>query len=240
MTGRSQLRRLAVAIGAAVVLSTPAAAQNASLEISQDTLNRVAARLGTLSDSGIHQPKHMLELPGFFTECAFFGFLECPGFPGFPGHRIPLARCQKTGGGIALVPSGAPVPWQWWVTEARFLLEAGALRFRADVRWRVGDQEGSSGPRTVDASIGFVAASNRLRVNVGAFTVPIQANFDGGPQTVATVDLARLYSLSIPIEPQVVSVPLPGGGSRTVMGRVISATPQYLAGRVTIDLDVGF
>ena len=240
MTGRTALIGLATALCAPLLLPGAAAAQNASVEITQETINRVATRLGAASESGVYQPTHVLELPGFFDECVFYGFLECPGFPGFPGARIPLARCWKTGGGVYLVPAGAPVTWQWWVEGAEFLLESGQMRFSASVRWRVGEESGVSGPFTVDAAVGFSAATDRLSVNVAALSVPIQAQFGGQTQTVTTVDVAKLHSLSIPIELQTMTVQLPNGGTCTIAPRVLSAAPTYQAGKVTIGLDLDF
>jgi hypothetical protein len=56
---------------------------------------------------------------------------------------------------------------------------------------------------------------------------------------ITQVDVAKLYSFSIPIEPQDLSVPLPDGGTQTVSSRITNINPQYLAGKILISFDVG-
>jgi hypothetical protein len=201
--------------GEGVTLVTPAllapasgSAENATLEVSQDLLNQLVGRLGALSDAGIY-------------------------------------------------PSN--VPWQWWVTDARFTLMEGSMTFTATVRSLVGNQTNAE-PRTVPVSVSLVSATeppaavhpvgrigrqsqgqhiiDLLRINIGAFTVPISA--PGQPAGIITqVDVAKLYSFSIPIEPQNLSVPMPDGGTQTVTSRITNITPQYLAGKILISFDVG-
>ncbi len=178
------------AAGVAQPGSAPApTAQNATLEVSQVTLNGLIGRLGSLANAGLHQP---------------------------------------AGG-------GAPVPWQWTVTNAAFTLAEGAMTFTATVNAVVGGQP-STETRTVPASVSFDAASHRLRINVGTFAVPVQV----GGAVITQVDVARLYSVSTPIEAQELTLSLPDGGTRTLIARLVSATPQYLPGKLVITVDLGF
>ena len=141
-------------------------------------------------------------------------------------------------------------PWQWWVTNAYFTLTDGSMTVTATVRSRVGNQMATES-RTVPASVSFdptfdlsVQAfqtghrppSGVLRIIIGGFTVPVQA--DGA--TITQVDVAKLFGVSIPIWAQELSVPLPNGGKRTLTARVVSITPQYLSGRILVNINVGF
>jgi len=58
--------------------------------------------------------------------------------------------------------------------------------------------------------------------------------------TITQVDVAKLFGVSIPIWAQELSVPLPNGGKRTLTARVVSITPQYLSGRILVNINVGF
>jgi hypothetical protein len=141
-------------------------------------------------------------------------------------------------------------PWQWWVTNAYFTLTDGSMTVTATVRSRVGNQMATES-RTVPASVSFDPTFDRsvqafqtghrppsgvLRIIIGGFTVPVQA--DGA--TITQVDVAKLYGVSIPIWAQELSVPLPNGGKRTLTARVVSITPQYLSGRILVNINVGF
>ena len=143
-------------------------------------------------------------------------------------------------GGTA--PQSSPLPWQWWITDAHFNLEAGArpfapgvMTFTATVQSRVGDQT-SSQTHTAPASINFDPSSNRLRISITRFTVLMQA--DG--VTVTEVDVAKLYGLAVPVEPQSATLPLPGGGTRSVTARVTAVSTQVEAGRLVLIVSVGF
>jgi hypothetical protein len=141
-------------------------------------------------------------------------------------------------------------PWQWWVTNAYFTLTDGSMTVTATVRSRVGNQMATES-RTVPASVSFDPTFDRsvqafqtghrppsgvLRIIIGGFTVPVQA--DGA--TITQVDVAKLYGVSIPIWAQELSVPLPNGGKRTLTARVVSITPQYLSGRILVNINMGF
>jgi len=141
-------------------------------------------------------------------------------------------------------------PWQWWVTNAYFTLTDGSMTVTATVRSRVGNQMATES-RTVPASVSFDPTFDRsvqafqtghrppsgvLRIIIGGFTVPVQA--DGA--TITQVDVAKLFGVSIPIWAQELSVPLPNGGKRTLTARVVSITPQYLSGRILVNINVGF
>ena len=52
--------------------------------------------------------------------------------------------------------------------------------------------------------------------------MPIQT----GAATITQVDVAKLYSISLPIEAQTLALPLPGGGTRTVTAKPVAVTSQ--------------
>lgn len=228
-----KVRLAGVALCTLLLVPASAAGQNATLEVSQATLNRLVGRLGALSDAGSYQPMNSVHLPVLFEECFAIGFLDCP------VGRKTLGFCWKVGGGFAFLPAGDPVTWQWWVTDAHFTLSTGSMTFTANVESRVGSQTNTV-TRTVPASVSFDSGSNRLRINIGAFTVPLEMQVGGSTHTITQVDVAQLYRISIPIEPQTLSVALPGGGTRTLTGRAVSVTSQYLSGKILLTVNVGF
>ena len=88
----------------------------------------------------------------------------------------------------------------------------------------------------VPATVGFVAATSQVKVNLDAFSVPLQL----GGETVATVDVAKLFSIGVPLQPQVLAVPLPAGGTRSLNFRPISIATQYQTGKIVLTIDVAF
>lgn len=220
-------------------------AQHATLEISEATLNAVIARLGTPSASGAYTPRPVAGANSRFFNCETVAiFLECPS--GRQILRRPLLRCEFTPASTAnsrtrapgrvLVPAAGPsITWDWWVENPRFTLAAGSMTLSATVRSRVGAANGST-TASAPASLVFDAAANRIRVQVGSFSVPLTAN----GQTVTTVDVAHLYEIALPVEPQNLAVTLPNGSPRSLNLRATSISPQYLAGRVLVNINVGF
>lgn len=227
-----------------LLLPVRAQSQNASLEITEETLNRLVGRLGTIAEAGVFQPTTGVTLPPLVEICFPLGFLECPlggsldGL-GFSDDRIPLLHCKEVGGGFHIVPDGPAVSWQWWVSEPHYTLTSGAMTFTATVYRRVDGVPKPAVTRTVPASVSFDPNTNRLRIQIDAFFVSLElpeSDFTLQP----SVDVARLYSISIPIEPQNLSIPRPDGGSATVTARVVGITPEYLAGRIRVRIDLGF
>jgi hypothetical protein len=128
--------------------------------------------------------------------------------------------CRTVGGEIHIVPLGEPVQWQWWVTGARFTLQSNAMTFTATVRSRIGGNETTT-TRTVPASVVFDSSTNRVVAKINAFAVPVQYAAGGTTITAATVDVAKLFSIAIPVEPQTIVVPpIQGSTSRTLIGKV--------------------
>lgn len=226
----------------ALALSLPCFAQNATLEVTQGGLNKLAGQLGALSDSGTHQPTKSVVTPSLFTKCISIGYLDCPlgpvGALGVFG-KVPLVKCVGPGGGSRIVPAGNPVTWQWWVRSAGFAISNGSMVFTATVESRVGTQSNTV-TRSAPASVSFDPGTNRVRVNISPISVSVDYTSGGSSYTATTVDVARLYSFSIPIEPQTVTVSLPGGGTRTLTARALSVSPQYLIGRILLTIDMGF
>jgi hypothetical protein len=222
-----------------LLAANPAAAQNSVVVFTESTLNRLVERLRNPSDSGLFTPTAVSTVGGF-EQCEFFGYLDCPGEPlgGRSGDRLPLARC-RTAGGIRIVASGAPISWAWWVTDARFDVAPGKMSFTATVRYRVGKAWGTKS-KTVGAALGFDPATNRLRISVEDFKVPLEHTFQGASRRVTEVDVAKLYGLSVGIAPQRLNVPLPNGTSRTVTAKATGVTTQYEVKRIRVNVDVGF
>jgi hypothetical protein len=109
------------------------------------------------------------------------------------------------------------------------------MAFTATVHSRVGNQTDSQS-RTVPASVAFDAADNRLRIAIGAFTVPVQST----GTALTQVDVARLFAIAVPVEPQEFEVPLLDGGTREIPVRAQNVTTQYLPGRLLTRFDVSF
>ncbi len=234
--------KLAVALlGFALALPFSCFGQNATLEVTQAGLNKLAGQLGAISDSGVHQPTKSVFTPSRFTKCVWIGYLDCPVGPGAMGvfGKVPLVKCMGPGGGARIVPAGNPVTWQWWVRSASFAIGNGSMVFTATVESRVGTQSNTV-TRSAPASVSFDPGTNRVRVNINPITVSIDYTLGGSSYTATTVDVAQLYSFSIPIEPQTITASLPGGGTRTLTGRALSVTPQYVQGKIILNIDVGF
>ena len=132
-------------------------------------------------------------------------------------------------------PASSAVPWQWWVTDARFTLGPEAMTFTASVRAQVNTQV-TSETRTVPASVAFDPSTSRLRITVGTFKVPVQS----AGVVLTQIDVAKLYGFAVPVAPQIFTLPLPGGGTRTVTAHVTGVTTQVQPGKLVLNVDVGF
>jgi hypothetical protein len=187
-------------------------------------INRIAMLLAcsiALLPHSLRAQDAVIEVPG----TALNDLIAQLGSPSASGNYLPPAPA----------PPGSPLPWQWWVTDAHFSLAPGALSFTATVLSQVGGQNFSK-TMTVPASIVFDGTSSSLRISIASFVVPIQS----GNITVAQVDVANIYGLSVPIEPQTFVVSLPQGGVRSVTGRVTGATMAVQSAQVVLNLAVGF
>lgn len=233
--------RIGLAVAMAVLVPASAAAQNSVVEFTEDALNKLVDLLGNPSDAGVHIPT-VVEGLGGFEDCEFFGFLSCSGLvagadPGFDS-RIPLVRC-RTRGGWRLARSGDPVRWHWWVSGAHFDVVSASMRFRAKVRYRVGE-EWDDRERTVEAGVDFDRDTQLLKLALEEFEVPLRYEWQGVVQEAAVVDVAKIYGLSVRLHPQILEVPTPAG-PKTVTARAAGiAPPQYLEGKVRVDVDLGF
>jgi hypothetical protein len=224
--------RLIVAVVA--VAGRSALAQDFELEITEEGLNRLVAQLGEPSSGGIHQPNALATLG--YRNCHLVGSLNCPGAS---GQELPLAICEGPDGQAALVPGGGPVSWQWWITQARFTVQAQQLQFAASVRYRVGAQWFRE-ERTVPAALSFDVAGQRLRMEVAAFKVPVTYGFHGVVEAITEVDVGRHLSFAIPIKTQTFQVHGLEGNPKTITVRAQGATIQYLAGKIRVNVDAAF
>ena len=223
------------------VLLTPAvcSAENATLEITQGTLNRIIGRVGVISDSGKYQRMLDIITEGFEI-CDAVAVVDCPGLPGIDldlgfGGGVQLLGCRTYGGGIAIFPSGEPVLWQWWITKPYFTLKSGSMTFTATVRSQVGGRINFT-KRTVPASVSFNSTNNKLVINIDGFKVPLVHQGENATE----VDVAKFYSISIPIQPQVFTVPMLDGTTKAVTASAVSVSPEYLAGKIKVNVNVGF
>jgi hypothetical protein len=215
---------------------------DATVEITESALNRLLQRLGSLSKSGMHQPTSLFQSGPIFTECHAAGTLDCPGLPrdwGSPGNQLGFFFCRKVGGGIAVIPAGPPVLWQWWVTNAHYTLTQGSMTFTATVKTRVGGTENTI-TRTVPASVVLDSTANRLRIQLNPFNVGVQGPSQGTMVTVTQVDVTRMYTIAVPLEPQAMSIPSPNVSNANLSMRAVSISPQYLADKVRIQVEVEF
>jgi hypothetical protein len=89
---------------------------------------------------------------------------------------------------------------------------------------------------TVAAGVTFDPATNALQIKVAPLQVPLQ--YEGA--TITLVDVAKLYSVSIPIEPQQLSIPRPDGSTKTVTAKAANVSPQYEPGTIRVDVELGF
>jgi hypothetical protein len=238
-------------LAAWLVLPVTAVAQDASVEVTQAALTKLVQRLGPFAEAGVYTPSSPAgNTGGMFQNCQVLGWLDCPSPLG--GREIhPLLSCKprpslKLSGGrefsLAKLPrftvvaaADPPATYEWSIVNPAITVNSGSMTFTATVSSRVGTQTNSV-TQTVPASIGWDAASRRLRMNVSAFMVPLQA----GSGTVANVDVARFYTIALAVEPQAFSIPLPNGTTRNINARPLSATVQYQAGRAVLSFDLGF
>jgi len=235
--------RNALAVALLAVAVCPAAAQDFELELSEQALNRLVARLGHPSARGVHQPDVLGSLG--YTGCVVIGTLDCPapattvraGQSEATGRpSVKLSSCRGPDGRLALVPAPEPVDWQWWITEARFTVAAQQLRFSATLRYRVGESWFTES-RTVPATLGLDAPSQRLRLSVASFKVPIQRTSGGVTQTLTEVEVSRHVSFGIPVGTVAFQVPDLEGRTRTLTGRVQGAAVAYLPGKIQVKVD---
>jgi hypothetical protein len=240
------MRSWALLIAATLALAGRGAdAQDFELELTEDGLNRLIDQLGDVSSAGIHQPNPLGGLG--YRDCSAVGLLDCSGgaaatAPGADAQshgRVLLNRCQGPDGESAIVPGAESIPWQWWITQARFTLAAQQLSFSASVRYRV-DRQWSREERTVPATLRLDVASQRLRLEVSTFKVPLRYSANGLGEAITEVDVGRHLSFAIPINAQTIQVPGLDGGLKTVTGRAQSAILEYLSGKVRVKFDATF
>ncbi len=229
---------------AIVVLSCGLAqAAGPRLELSEAALNKVISTLGTLADGGVAQPYNIHSQDPLTEICFSVGVINCPGFNrpdlGMDFGEIPLVVCKQYGGGISALPSGPPVSWQWWVSNAYIKLDASAMTFTATVLTRVGDYWEEE-TRTVAASVVFDTANKKLRLKLDNFEARLTLQNSSMRLDAAPVDVSGMYAIAMDVPSQNFSVPIPGGLSRSVNARILSATPSYAPGKLTVEFDVAF
>ena len=244
-------------VAATLLLSvSPAAAQNFELEFSEQALNRLVAQLGDFGKSGVHQANDLSALG--YGNCAAIGTLDCanatsgssiqPSVPrpaattpqqGAARTNVHLARCQGPDGKSAIVPAPELLTWQWWITDARFTIRAQQLQFTAKVRYRVGRQWMSE-ERTVPATLSLDVTTQRLRMGISSFTVPVRHSVNGVAETITEVDVGRHMGFEIPISEQTFQVTDLEGHVRTLTSRAQNAAVEYLPEQIRVKVYGGF
>ena len=217
------------------------AQQNATLEVTQAALNKLAGQLGAIGDSGFYQPTKSVVTPSRFAKCVSVGYLDCPGDPAGRGAfgKVPLVRCIDPAGSSRIVPAADPVAWQWSVQSATFTISSGSMTFNVALQVKLGTQTTTIN-NSAHAYVSFDQVANRVRLSINPLTVPIDYLAAGRTYTITTVDLAQLYSFSIPIDPQAITLQMPGGATRTLTAHALSVIPQYQSGKVVLAINVGF
>jgi hypothetical protein len=133
---------------------------------------------------------------------------------------------------------GAPIPWQWWVTDARFKVSAGYMTFTATVRYQAGEVTGAE-TRSVNARISYEQSSRKLVVLMDPFVKRIPYPNSAG-RSVTSVDVAELYKLTFELHPQTMELPTLQGGTQSITGKVVSMETQYAPGIVKLLVNLGF
>ena len=217
--------------------------QNVTLQISQDAVNKLVSRLGVMGDSGLYQPFFWIISSAAkaklgITNAKHLGVLLCPKSAKTPAARPLSIYTARTAihGNWWIFPEPPPINWQWWVINPQFTINNGSMTFTATVRSVVGGTQNSqnvSGP----VSLTFDPNTNELSANITVSPVQISTSLG---DSITQVDVAQLYNLSFPIQPQTVSVTLPDGTTPTLTARATSISVQYLAGRAILTANVGF
>jgi hypothetical protein len=240
---------LVLASFAGVPCANEAAAQDATLEVSESVLNQAMERISVLSDGGVRRAFLPFHSEVDVDSCAPIGVIKCPPAPAppapapaaggalGPGHpavglervEVPLLVCARTGG--AVISPYRQVSWQWWISGAHLTIASGGMTLTARVTTHVQDVWETS-TRSSAATVRFDPADNRLKLDIADFKVSLG---DAG-----TVDVARLLAIAIPIEPQRASVSMPDGSTRIVTGGVASVGVAYQPGLLKISLNTVF
>lgn len=227
----------------ALCIAAPAYAADPQLRITESTLNRMLSHIGTLADGGVAQLYSVHEQDPLLEICYPIGVMNCPGLD-MPGlgvdlGQIPLVACTKYGGGVNALPTGEPVSWQWWVSNAYLTVSANGMTFTATVLTRVGEKWAEE-TRTVDATIVFEQASNNLRLDIDDFKVTLATESAATRLDAGPVDVSGMYAITMAVPPQNFAVPMPVGPDRNINARLLAATSAYAPNVVTVTFDVAF
>ncbi len=213
-----------------------APAQDIVVTLKESTLNRIASRPGQLSGSGASWSSALFGIPGF-TRCRFAGHAGCADIAaGGSAEGLPVVVCAADDGKVLTLPAGERIPWAWRVTHASFTVREGSLTFTATVKGRVAGQDVPPVTRSVGATIEFAPGTDRLRIVISEFKVPLA--HDG--KVVHEVDVAYLYGLAFPLYPREVPVTLLDGSKKVITARFLNVAPSYLDKRIRLAIEVGY
>jgi hypothetical protein len=235
-----RLRVVILIFFALVLTSNTAGAQNITLEISEEMLNKLVDiyRLNILSDKGQSPPVCYGELPALFEYCQVVGFFNCEFYtsqppPESPG--IPMAVCEKVGGGRLILPAWPPVPWKYWVSQWKFEIADGSMQFHATVVTEVESTKNVI-ERNVPARIVFDTNKEQLRAVIDPFIVTLKTK----QCSVKKVAINKKFSFAIPVHPQELTFPAPDEETRNIKTEVKQFTPQYLQDKLILKFDLEF
>jgi len=211
-------------------------AQDIVLTLKESTLNRIAARPGLLSGSGVAWSSELFAMPGF-PRCRFAGHAGCgDNAAGGAAEGLPVVVCAADNGSALVLPAGERIPWSWRVPSRFFTVRDGSLSFTATVKGRVAGQDIPPVTRTVGANVEFAPGTNRLRFVISEFKVPL--THEG--KVVHEVEVARLYGLAFPLYSREIPVTVLDGSEKTITARFLSVVPSYLDRRIRLTVEVGY
>lgn len=231
-----------------VIIDAGAALILGSLEITETVLNRMVDKLGIRSFTGYGQAFEQGRDSLAFDICDAakgeifdIGDLDCPrglgrdidiGF----GGKVHLVGCVTHGGEVFTIPVGDPVPLRWWITDAEFTVQSSGVTFTATVHFQVKAEQPIAVTDQAAAEIRFDENASRLFIEVKDFKVPISAEVEGRSRRIHTVDVGKLYSLSVPIDHLEFTVPVPDGTEKTVTARINQTSTSLATGKIVVHI----
>ena len=251
---------VALLMGFLIPASLSAADVDAVLNVSGETLNQLVGEIGDLSDYDTSELGVISLIPGVGIEigdsdCPFLGFINCPGL-NIPElamfDRLSIRACivppQTLGSEdtYKLVPVGAWVNWQWWLDDPQFVITDTELRFEATYTAVVDSV--TDGPRTVSAAATpyFHGPTNRMMIVISPLNVSPNYVTDEEEWMMdpPVLNLSQMFQISVEVEPQTFSIPLPNGTTKTVTAHIVELVgdPEYDEDndKLRIKVDVAF
>lgn len=230
-----------------ILLYTPwvLATYDAEVAITEQTLNNIVDTLGKLSDSGFYQPmRHVLETG--FEFCQPVDRTACSVNEGSESGLIqrsgaPLVLCTTQGNQSFIVPVMDPIYWHWWISNVRFSIRNSKMFLDVNLTAMVGEQE-TVFQKQIPASLVFNEATDQIRIKISKSKATLTTRAAGRIHTLTEINFDRLFSLSVPIESQLVTVPQLNGGSNVHVTSFVRGLEgvAYDSDAVVARINVGF